>query len=79
MLRGKKNNPVDKYAVSVMKDDNIVGYVPRKISKTAAFFLKHGGDIAVYCDRKTSMVRGFGHKRTRNSVCYDFFWTITTY
>jgi hypothetical protein len=28
-----------------MKDGNIVGHVPRKISKTAAFFLKHGGTL----------------------------------
>ena len=41
----EKNNPADKYAVSVMKDGNIVGHVPRKISKTAAFFLKHGGTL----------------------------------
>jgi hypothetical protein len=28
----EKNNPADKYAVSVMKDGNIVGHVPRKNS-----------------------------------------------
>jgi hypothetical protein len=39
------NNPGDKYAVSVMKDGSIVRHVPRKISKTAAFFLKHGGTL----------------------------------
>jgi hypothetical protein len=43
------------------------------------FLSEAWGNIAVYCDRKTSMVRGFGHGWTRNSMCYDFFWTITTY
>ena len=43
--REKKPNPIDKYAVSLMKDGNIVGHVPWKISKTAAFFLKHGGTL----------------------------------
>jgi hypothetical protein len=54
----KLDNPADKYAVSVMKDGNIVGHVPRKNS---GFLSEALGNIPMYCDRKTSMVREFGH------------------
>jgi hypothetical protein len=39
------NNPRDKYAIALLKESAIVGHVPREISKTVAFFLKHGGHL----------------------------------
>ena len=33
-------NPVDRYAVFVMKDTTIVGHVPREISRTCWYLLK---------------------------------------
>lgn len=39
------NNPYDKYAVAVKKGQITVGHVPREISKTVAFFIKHGGIV----------------------------------
>ena len=41
----ENNNPMDKYAIAVIKDGVVVGHVPRKISKVVAFFLKHGGTL----------------------------------
>lgn len=37
------DNLFDKYAISVLKDDTVVGHVPKEISKLVAFFIKHGG------------------------------------
>lgn len=37
------NNPYDKYAVAVKRGQKTVGHIPREISKTVAFFIKHGG------------------------------------
>ena len=39
------NNPYDKYAVAVKKGQITVGHVPCEISKTVAFFIKHGGIV----------------------------------
>ena len=38
-------NYTDPFAVAVMKDDNIVGHVPRKISTVCSLFLRRGGLI----------------------------------
>lgn len=40
------SNPHDVYAVSVLKDANIVGHVPREINRVFSFFLLHGGGIS---------------------------------
>ena len=42
----KAENYTDPFAVAVMKDDNIVGHVPRKISTVCSLFLCRGGLIA---------------------------------
>ena len=34
-----------RFAVAVVKDDRIVGHIPREVSKTAWYFLEHGGEI----------------------------------
>lgn len=41
----ERRNAVDRYAVSVVKDDNVVGHLPRKISKVCSLFLERGGTI----------------------------------
>ena len=38
-------NGHDRFAVAVKKDDDVVGHVPREISKVAWFFIQHGGEI----------------------------------
>ena len=39
------SNVIDRYAVSVVKDDVIVGHLPKKISKICSLFLRRGGSI----------------------------------
>lgn len=39
----ENDNLFDKYAISVLKDNIVVGHVPKEISKLVAFFIKHGG------------------------------------
>ena len=38
-------NYADPFAVAIIKDDNIVGHVPRKISTVCSLFLRRGGSI----------------------------------
>lgn len=38
-------NMVDRYAVAVTKNDQIVGHLPKKISKLASLFIRRGGNI----------------------------------
>ena len=44
-LQAEEDNEHDKYAVAVLKDDYVVGHVPRAISRLFHFFLQHGGNI----------------------------------
>ena len=39
------NNLKDRYAVSVVKDDNIVGHLPKKLSTLRSLFIRRGGSI----------------------------------
>ena len=39
-------NSVDKYAVCVKKDDDIIGHLPKKISRICSVFLRRGGSIS---------------------------------
>ena len=39
-------NSVDRYAVCVKKDDDIVGHLPKKISRICSLFLCRGGNIS---------------------------------
>ena len=41
-LQAEEDNEHDKYAVAVLKDDYVVGHVPRAISRLFHFFLQHG-------------------------------------
>ena len=38
-------NATDKYAVSVVKNEIVVGHLPRKISRSCSLFLHFGGGI----------------------------------
>ena len=38
-------NNADRYAVAVLKDDTVVGHIPRKISQICSLFLARGGTI----------------------------------
>ena len=44
----ERDNPEDLYAVSVIKEDTIVGHVPRENSRVVWYFLEHDG--AVTCE-----------------------------
>lgn len=39
------SNEKDRYAVAVIKDSNIVGHLPKKISSVSSLFLRRGGTI----------------------------------
>ena len=39
-------NSVDRYAVCVKKDNDIIGHLPRKISRICLLFLRRGGSIS---------------------------------
>ena len=47
-----KNNIHDSHAVGVLKDGEIVGHIPREISRVFFFFLKRGGNITVSVTEK---------------------------
>ena len=40
-----KRNARDQYAVSILKDETVVGHLPMKISKVCSLFLKRRGTI----------------------------------
>ncbi len=44
-LKTEERNDHDNHAVAVMKNDNVVGNVPRSISKVTWFFLKRSGKV----------------------------------
>lgn len=60
--RKETGNHHDRFAVAVLKDDRIVGHIPREVSKTAWFFLEHGGEIRceITSRRRRSDVAGKG-------------------
>ena len=41
------NNTMDKQAVKVVKDDELVGHLPRKLSWIVLYFLARSGDCTV--------------------------------
>ena len=38
-------NSADRYAVAVLKEETIIGHLPRKMSKVCSLFLRRGGSI----------------------------------
>ena len=43
--RREPTNREDRFAVAVVKDSNIVGHVPKKISSICSLFLRQSGSI----------------------------------
>ena len=41
----EEDNQHDQHAVAVVKNGDIVGHMPRSISRVSCFFLERGGDI----------------------------------
>ena len=44
--RRKPTNESDRYAVAVLKDGNVIGHLPRKVSQVCSLFLRRGGTIS---------------------------------
>jgi len=45
MCEHEPSNGRDRYAVAVIKDDEIIGHLPRKILRICSLFLLRGGSI----------------------------------
>ena len=43
LTKQENGNPKDDYAVAVVKDDMVVGQVPRELSRIFWHFIQHGG------------------------------------
>ena len=54
------DNAYDEFAVSVLKDDKIVGHVPRELSEKFTTILKSGGSIKVTIRGKPYNTRRWG-------------------
>ena len=48
-VKRELTNEHDRFAVAVLKDGDVVGHVPRSLSKTNSFFLRHDGNV-VFCE-----------------------------
>ena len=55
-LRIQDGNEQDSFAVTVIKNDNVVGHAPRQFSRVFYFFLSHDGTI----DAEITENRKFG-------------------
>lgn len=60
VARQEDGNQIDKFAVAIYRENEIVGHVPREISKIVWHFIKHGGavNITVTGNRRHSSVAG---------------------
>lgn len=45
ICRREPTNSADRYAVAVLKEEMIIGHLPRKMSKVCSLFLRRGGSI----------------------------------
>ena len=43
--RRERVNAQDMYAIAVIKDTNVVGHLPRKISRICSLFIRRGGTL----------------------------------
>lgn len=48
-VKRELTNDYDRFAVAVLKDGEVVGHVPRTLSKTTSFFPRHDGNV-VFCE-----------------------------
>ena len=54
----EEGNLVDRHAITVLKDGEIVGHMPRTIARSFWFFLKRGGSIKALVPGKIKKGRG---------------------
>ena len=52
VCKREMSNPLDSYAVIVIKGEQTVGHLPRKISRLCALFLGRGGSITATVTRR---------------------------
>ena len=45
ICRREPTNSADRYAVAVLKEETIIGHLPRKMSKICSLFLRRGGSM----------------------------------
>ena len=62
-----QNNVEDRYAVSVKKDGNVVGHLPKKISRVCSIFLRRGGNIQCTVVARRRFIR-LTSRRPRDSM-----------
>ena len=48
-VKRELTNDYDHFAVAVLIDAEVVGHVPRSLSKTTSFFLRYDGNV-VFCE-----------------------------
>lgn len=48
-VRRELANEHDRFAVAVLKDGEVVGHIPRTLSKLTSFFLRYDGNV-VFCE-----------------------------
>ena len=70
-------NKEDPYAVAVMKNDEVVGHVPRKISAACTLFIKKRG-IILHCHRKKTLLLRSPTRWTRSTLCLPVSWQFRT-
>ena len=65
------NNTMDKQAVKVVKDDEMVGHLPRKFSRIVWYFLARSGDCTVERNQCWSD-RSQGMRKNGGSMAVEF-------
>ena len=58
LVRPETGNNHDKYAVSVVKHGEIVGHLPRELSRTVWHFILHGGQVTCEVTGKRKLGNG---------------------
>ena len=53
----EQSNAVDRYAVAVLKDDTIIGHLPKTLVCIYSFFLRSGVIYTMSCCRKEKVFR----------------------
>ena len=58
-MKGTIQCCIDRYSIAVLKDDTIVGHIPKKVSRICFWFIARGGAIACTPNggRRYSVVR----------------------
>lgn len=67
-LKSESGNSHDRFAISVLKDEHIVGHVPREVSQFFFYFMQHNGTITV---------KVTGHRRYGRGLEVPCVYTLT--